>query len=70
MPLGLSEKFLRTSSVSLFSLTLPVPKVSMRTETGSGTPVSYTHLEPEFTWEATDKATALAEQAGVATAAK
>ena len=26
--------------------------------------------EPEFTWEATDKAAALAEQAGIATAAK
>jgi len=38
--LGVSEKFLRTSSVSLVSLTLPVPKVSTRTLTGSATPMA------------------------------
>src|ERR1035437_7731503 len=41
MPLGVSEKFLRTNSVSLASPILPVPKVSTRTLTGSAMPMAY-----------------------------
>ena len=38
--LGGEQKFFLTNSVSLASPTLPVPKVSMRTLTGSATPMA------------------------------
>ena len=41
MPRGVRSKCFQTSAVSLSSLTLPVPKLSTITLTGSATPIAY-----------------------------
>jgi hypothetical protein len=40
MPLGVSLKFARTLSLIFSSATVQVPNVSIRTETGSATPIA------------------------------